>query len=202
MTEFANHFDQIIDRTNTASTKWEKFAPDVLPMWVADMDFAAPSFILDGLRKRLDHPILGYTTRPDSLNLAFCNWLEHHFNWQIDPEWVVWIPGVVPGLNLSAQLLDKTAKLIIPTPVYHPFLDLAEHAQMSHALVPSYADSEGLWQWNWPGFEASNPQTQDMVMICNPQNPTGRVYTESELQQLAAFSDYKTQIDYPVFVST
>ena len=99
-------FEKLVDRRGSSSTKWEKFDSDVLPMWVADMDFAAPEFILDKIQERLAHPILGYTDRPDSLNEAFLLWLQKHFGWSIDEEWLVWLPGVVPGLNLGCRVLE------------------------------------------------------------------------------------------------
>lgn len=183
-------FEQVIDRHQTHSTKWQKFAPDVLPFWVADMDFAAPDFIMDALRKRLDHPILGYTTKPDSLTHAFQGWLEHHFNWAVPDEWVCWIPGVVPALNLSARTLPGGSEILIPTPVYHPFLDVAKNAGLGEIRVPMLADhrsKHGLWEMDWDAMaRAVNPETR-MMMISNPQNPTGRCYSSNELDQLADF---------------
>jgi cystathionine beta-lyase len=185
-------FDQVIDRHNTHSTKWQKFGPDVLPFWVADMDFAAPDFIMDALRARLDHPILGYTTRPDSLTHAFQGWLEHHFNWAVPDEWICWIPGVVPSLNLSARTLPSGSEILIPTPVYHPFLDVARHAGLGEIRVPMLADrstKHGLWEMDWDAMtQAVTPATR-MMMISNPQNPTGRCYSSNELDQLADFID-------------
>ena len=180
------NFDAIIERKNSQSTKWEKFAPDVLPFWVADMDFAAPDFILDALRERLDHPILGYTNRPESLNTAFQNWLNHHFDWSVPREWVVWIPGVVPALNLAARCLNPGEGLMIPTPVYHPFFDLAGNAGMQELRIPM-TRVHRHWEMDFDAMAAAlTPQTR-MVTICNPQNPTGRCYNEHELLQLAQF---------------
>jgi cystathionine beta-lyase len=180
------NFDQIIDRTHTNSTKWQKFPTDVLPMWVADMDFAAPDFVLRALRERLDHPIIGYTDRPKSLNIAFQQWLQHHFGWSVPDEWIVWLPGVVPALNLAARTLEANASLMIPTPVYHPFFDLAGHAGLQEIQVPM-AVNGGRWEMDWDAMhDAIEPSTR-MIMICNPQNPTGRSYTAAELSQLADF---------------
>ena len=95
---FAPGFDREIDRRNTHSSKWDKYAGrDVLPFWVADMDFPAPQLVLDPIRERLDHEILGYTRTPDSVVAAFQGWMQRNFNWTVLEEWLVWLPGVVPG---------------------------------------------------------------------------------------------------------
>ncbi len=183
-------FDQVIDRRNTQSTKWEKFDADVLPFWVADMDFAAPELILDALRQRLEHPILGYTSEPASLTEAFQRWLNHHYNWDVPAEWVAWVPGVVPALNLSARTLPTGSEIIIPTPVYHPFLDVAKNAGLQDIQVPMQVNKQPAgdkWQMDFDALaDALTPKTR-MLMICNPQNPTGRCYDTDELNQLAEF---------------
>jgi cystathionine beta-lyase len=179
-------FDQVIDRHNTQSTKWEKFAADVLPFWVADMDFAAPELILEALRRRLDHPILGYTTEPDSLTEAFQRWLVHHYDWDVPAGWVCWVPGVVPALNLSARTLSAGSEILIPTPVYHPFLAVASNAGLGEIQVPMQV-TNGKWHMDFDALtDALTPQTR-MLMICNPQNPTGRCYDTDELNLLANF---------------
>ncbi len=179
-------FDSVIERAGTSSTKWTKFAPDVLPMWVADMDFAAPSFVLDALRERLAHPVLGYTQRPDTLTAALQGWLAHHYHWHVPEEWIVWIPGVVPALNLACQLLPAERAIMMPYPVYHPFLDLAEHAGVTEQLVP-LAVEDRHWTMDFDAMDAARTDATAMVLICNPQNPTGRCYTETELEALAEF---------------
>lgn len=178
-------FDQIINRRDSASTKWQKFSEDVLPFWVADMDFAAPDFILDSLRERLAHPILGYTDRPATLMDAFLGWLQRHFDWQVPPSQVVFVPGVVPALNLATQTLQPGDHIIIPTPVYHPFLELADNARVSQTLVPMHAADN--WQIDIAAMQAAVQPNTRMVLICNPQNPTGRCYSHAELAQLADF---------------
>ncbi len=179
------NFDQLFDRSGTYSSKWSKFDKDVLPFWVADMDFAAPDFVLDAIRQRLDHPILGYTEEPDSLVASFQGWLAHHYNWQVPAEWVVWIPGVVPMLNLAARCVAPDGGILIPTPVYHPFLSLARHAGIEEVCVPMHADTN--WRMDFDAMAAALTPRTKMMMICNPQNPTGRCYAAEELAQLATF---------------
>ena len=95
-------FDSVLERKDSSSTKWLKYGDrDILPFWVADMDFASPDFILNALHQRLEHPIIGYTDVPNSLTEAFQAWLLHHFDWSVRPEWVVWLPGIVRVLALQ-----------------------------------------------------------------------------------------------------
>lgn len=182
-------FDRVVDRRQSSSSKWQKFGPDVLPMWVADMDFAAPDFVIDAIRARLEHPILGYTLKPPELIDAFLGWLEYHFAWTVDPDWLVWLPGVVPGMNLAAQM-QRDGALMIPTPVYHPFLEFAEHAGLHEIRVPmARTRKAGAVEWQMDierMQQAITPDTHTML-ICNPQNPTGRCYTYAELKELEDF---------------
>ena len=180
-----SQFDQLISRANTHSTKWTKFPPDVLPFWVADMDFAAPDFILNALRQRLDHPILGYTKTPASLTESFQGWLRHHYQWDVPAQWIIWTPGVVPQLNQAAQMLPPGSQLMIPTPVYHPFLALAEHAGLTDIRVPMLEQPQ--WGMDFEAMERAVTPATRSLMICNPQNPTGRCYDAAELSMLADF---------------
>ncbi|MEM7078442.1 MAG: PatB family C-S lyase [Pseudomonadota bacterium] len=190
------YFDRIIDRTESHSTKWQKFPPEVLPLWVADMDFAAPDFILDALKARLEHPILGYTDRPESLNGAFRGWLEHQFDWRVPADWIVWLPGVVPGINLTVQTLapGSRASILVPTPVYYPFLEVAEHAEVDEIRVPmqpgnqssgNALSDEGYWQMDAQALQAACRPDTRMLLLSNPQNPTGRCFLNAELDKLA-----------------
>jgi cystathionine beta-lyase len=183
----AYDFDRVIDRSGTDATKLQKYAgTDILPFWIADMDFAVPDFILDPLRERLEHPIIGYTKKPDSLTLALQNWLVHHYGWHVPEDWIVWLPGVVPGLNMAVNMLAADAQLLVPTPIYYPFLDLQENSGRRQIAVPLTLDN-GLWSMDFAGMnDALSPQTK-MVCIANPQNPTGRCYSLGELQALAGF---------------
>ena len=183
----AYDFDRVIDRSGTDATKLQKYAgTDILPFWIADMDFAVPDFILEPLRERLDHPIVGYTKKPDSLTLALQNGLVHHYGWQVPEDWIVWLPGVVPGLNMAVNMLAADAQLLVPTPIYYPFLDLQENSGRRQIAVPLTLDN-GLWSMDFARMnDALSPQTK-MVCIANPQNPTGRCYSLGELQALAGF---------------
>lgn len=175
------NFDQITDRRGTSSTKWDKYGDaDVLPMWVADTDFQVPPFILDAIRRRLDHGIIGYTNTPASLTEAFLGYAQRAFDWQIDPDWLFWLPGVVPGLNLAARAAGR--HLIIPTPIYYPFLAIADNCGLEEHRVPMIRDNG--WRLDMDALAALPPG--GIIMMASPQNPTGRVFTEAELSDLAA----------------
>ena len=184
-----------MDRRGTHASKWERYAGrDILPFWVADMDFPAAPFLLDALHKRLQHGILGYTETPESLTDAFLGWLDRHYGWRARPEWLVWIAGVVPGTNLAAaaSAMDASvalaASILIPTPVYYPFLSVPANVGMGSIEAPM-RQCEARWEMDFDAMEAAVDANTRMILIANPQNPTGRVYTEAELLQLARFAE-------------
>lgn len=179
--------DQVINRQGTQSTKWEKYADrDILPFWIADMDFASPDFVFQALQQRLEHPILGYTKTPDTLTEAFQGWLAYHFNWHVPEEWIVWLPGVVPGLNMAAHTLNCDQSIMIPTPVYYPFLEIGENSGLEQILTPLQLIN-GHWEMDIERMGDQLTKGTKMVFIANPQNPTGRAYTLDELTALAQF---------------
>ena len=183
----AYDFDVVIDRRNTNATKLQKYAgSDILPFWIADMDFAVPDFILEPLRERLDHPIIGYTKKPDSLTHAFQRWLAHHYGWQVPEDWIVWLPGVVPGLNMAVNMLGNDEQILVPTPIYYPFLDLQENTGRRQVAAP-LALNDGLWSMDLTAMADATTEQVKMVCIANPQNPTGRCYSLAELQALGEF---------------
>jgi cystathionine beta-lyase len=195
--EYSARFDEVIDRTSTSSSKWEKYAgQDILPFWVADMDFPAPEFVLAAVRERLEHEIIGYTRIPTTLVEAFQGWLQRTYNWTIPNEWLVWIPGVVTGFNLAARAVAQPGgSILIPTPVYYPFLEVPEHVSQTSVRVPlvrevtSTAAGEATehWAMDFDALQTAITPNTRLFMLCNPQNPTGRVYRKTELVKLADF---------------
>lgn len=178
-------FDSVLDRRQSYSSKWTKYGErDVLPFWVADMDFAAPDFLLEAVRERLDHPILGYTETPEPLIEAFIQWAKDRFNWTIHRDWLVWVHGVVPGLNLCIRSIgSRNDQILVPIPVYPPFLRLAENNDRI-MVTSSLVKENGRWLMNFDELESS-AQHCAVLAMCNPQNPTGRIYTQDELSELA-----------------
>lgn len=186
---FAGDFDRIIDRSDTSSSKWEKYAGrDILPFWVADMEFPAPAFVLDAIRERLTHEIIGYTRVPESLNTAFQSWLQRACNWTVPEEWLVWVPGVVPGFNLAARAVrEPGGAILIPTPVYYPFLSVPRNVGQESQTVALAPDEQGRWSMDFDALQHTVTGASRLMMFCNPQNPTGRVYSKAELTALADF---------------
>ena len=183
-------FDRLIDRRGTFSAKWDKYrGRDVLPFWVADMDFAAPQFLLDALAERVRHGILGYTRTPEPLVDAFRDWLKRNCDWEVAEDWLVWIPGVVPGLNLTAlAAAEPGGTILIPTPIYYPFLSVPDNA--GQRLIKAPMQREGRrWVTDWDLMEAAADRGTRLLMIANPQNPTGRVFTKAELEAFADFAE-------------
>lgn len=185
-------FDQEIDRRNTSSSKWEKYAgKDILPFWVADMDFATPEFILEAIQTRLAHAVIGYTRIPSSLVESFQGWLSRNYQWTVPEEWLVWVPGVVPGVNLTARAVaESNGAIIVPTPVYYPFLSVAANADQTGINVSLRRDG-ARWIMDFDAMQDALERHQGgrvrLLLLSNPQNPTGRVYTQSELVALADF---------------
>ena len=180
-------FDAVIDRRGTNATKLQKYeGRDILPFWIADMDFAVPEFILSALRQRLDHPIIGYTKKPQSLSRALQGWLAHHYGWQVPEDWIVWLPGVVPGLNMAVHMLADNQQILVPTPIYYPFLDLQANTGRPQVAVPLQL-VDGVWSMDFDAMTQAMNGEVKMVCIANPQNPTGRCYRLDELQALADF---------------
>ena len=175
-----------VDRTGTFCEKWEKYAGrDVLPFWVADMDLPMPPFVVDAIRQRLKHPVLGYTVAPRPVVEAFVDWLERRYAWRVSDEWLVWLSGVVPGFNLAAQAVAEAGtELVLPVPAYPPFFRVAERARLRGVFSPLLRHGD-RWEMDFDDLKAKIGQETAALLFCNPQNPTGRVYDRDELTALA-----------------
>ncbi len=177
-------FSTRLNRKNSDSIKWSRYRnTDVLPFWVADMDFATPKFVLDAIRHRLEHPILGYSDIPPELTQAFIQWALRHFNWSIQEEWVLWLPSVVGGLNVAVRAVGKEDDhCVIPIPIYPPFLTIPELNQRIPTLSNLILENN-RWVMDLNDIEKKTEQASTLL-ISNPQNPTGRAYSKTELQEL------------------
>ena len=177
-------FDAAVDRANSWSIRWERYAGrDVIPLWVADSDFRAPQAVLDAMAERLAHGVLGYTEPPQELREAIVERLARLYDWRIDPSWIVFLPGVVPGLHLAARRLPP-GHALVPNPVYQHLKRAPQVAGRALTEVP-LALQQGRWVWDEDALKASMRNDTALLFLCNPQNPGGTVFTRAELLRLA-----------------
>lgn len=178
-------FDRLIDRRGGDSLKWNKYAGrDVLPLWVADMDFAAPPALLSALERRIAHGCLGYPQPWPSLVDSVLDYLQRRYAWTIDPEWLVWLPGLVTGLNLACRAVEGS--VLTATPVYPPFLSAPRLSGRELIRAPLCL-SDGRWGWNFDAMEAALAPDTRLLLLCHPHNPVGRAWCQDELLELAGF---------------
>lgn len=177
-------------RANTDSQKWQKYAGrDILPMWVADMDFEVPPAIVEAIRARADHAIFGYARPLKSTVDAVIEMFERRHGWKIEPGWIVWLPGLVVGLNVTAQAFAQPGDEILSlTPVYPPFVTAPKNSGRVSVAVPFVANAAGTaWEIDWAALErAVTPRTK-LFFLCNPHNPLARVWRRDELERLSEF---------------
>ncbi len=178
-------FERVLDRTGGDSIKWNKYAGrDILPMWVADMDFAAPPAVQAALQKRLAQGCFGYTLPTPSLVDTVLAYLQREYAWQVEPEWLVWLPGLVTGINLACRAVDGT--VLTATPVYPPFLSAPRLSARPLVTVPLQL-SDNRWGWDFAAMEAAMTPDVRLLLLCHPHNPVGRAWDQAELLELAAF---------------
>jgi len=185
-----NAFHDCPDRRGTGSEKWDRWAGrDILPLWVADMDFRAPEVVLDALHARVEHGVFGYTADTPGFASALVAHLDALHGWSPEPGWIVGTPGVVTGLAITARLLAKDDDEILTfTPVYPPFLTLPGLAGRRSIRVP-LAQSATAWTIDWDRLESSVTQRSKLFWLCHPHNPTGTVFSREELLRLADFTE-------------
>ena len=181
-------FDTVPERRATDSQKWQKYAGrDVLPLWVADMDFKSPPAILDALHRRVDHGVFGYARPVRSTVDAVVAAMEQRYGWKIDPAWIVWLPGLVVGLNVTAQAFAEPGEEVLTVgPVYPPFSSAPRNSGRTPVSVP-WVQGRAGWELDWDALErAVTPRTR-LFYLCNPHNPLARVWRRAELERLAEF---------------
>lgn len=179
-------FDSITPRENTASLKWDRYRDqDVLPFWVADMDFKVAEPIQQAIEERVAHGIFGYTVAPDGLSESVIAHLQNEYQWQVNPEWIVWLPGVVTGLAISCRAFcDDGDEVVVNPPIYHHFYDSHEINRQTVVRVPLHK-IDNRWTYNMPAMEAAFNEKTRLMMMCSPHNPTGTVFTPNELNAVA-----------------
>jgi len=178
-------FERVIDRRGGDSSKWNKYAGrDVLPLWVADMDFTAPPAVLAALEKRIAHGCFGYAEPWPTLVASVLDHLERAYAWRVDPEWLVWLPGLVCGIHVACRAAG--GGVLTATPVYPPFLSAPRLSGRALVTVPLRLANE-RWTWDFAALEAALTPDTRLLLLCHPHNPVGRAWTAQELGELAAF---------------
>lgn len=184
------NFDEAVSREGTNCVKYdlrkETFgSDDLIPMWVADMDFKTPDFIISALRKRLGHEILGYSFRPSEYYASISSWLLKKHKWEVPHEWISFCPGIVPALNLCTLAFTRPGEsIIVQPPVYFPFFSAVEN-HGRNLIYNQLKEAGGRWEMDFESLVKSLTPETKMIIISNPHNPVGRTWSSDELVQLA-----------------
>ncbi len=180
-------FNQWIDRRHSDSLKWHKYGDrDVLPLWVADTDFRSPPCVIEAIKNRAEHGVFGYGDSPSGLIELALSRLAQRYNWQIQPDWIVLLPGIVCGLNLSVRAFTESNQATVaPTPIYPPFRASAKLANRAQRNLPLRLQED---RWVMDLDPALMQGNEKLLMLCNPLNPGGTVYRRAELQAQLAFA--------------
>lgn len=191
MSSPAFDFDTVPDRRHGDSLKWNRYGDrDVLPLWVADMDFAAPPAVLAALHARIDHGVLGYSQPWPSLTEAVLRYLEQNYRWTIREHWLVWLPGLVAGLNVACRAVGGEGDAVFTaSPIYPPFLTAPTHSGR-HAIHIPLVRNGARWDWDFAGTEALlRDSAARLLLLCHPHNPVGRVWRDEELTRIAELAE-------------
>lgn len=186
-------FDKIIERHGTGALKTDALRerygrPDLLPLWVADMDFETPAFIVDALKRRMEHPLFGYTVEPADYRPSIVDWLREHHNWEVRPEWLSYIPGIVKGIGMAINVfVAPDEKVIIQPPVYHPFRLTTLGNQRGIVYNPLRETADGSYEMDFDNLEKVVDDKCRLMIISNPHNPGGVVWPAETLRRLAEF---------------
>ena len=183
-------FDRIVPRRHTESIKWTYYDEDVLPMWVADMDFHSADPVVEALRARVDHGIFGYPCEPEELREVIVDRLKRRFDWSIEAESIVFIPNVYVGFHLAAHAVTQPGDgVLITPPVYFPILRVPKNARIRGQLSELICTDGPRYEVDFDGIERVLDGRSRLFILCNPHNPIGRVFTQGELEKLAAICD-------------
>ena len=183
------NFDEYVERRNTNSVKWdgtdEVFGTkDVLPMWVADMDFLSPPKVVEAIENRAKHGVYGYTLKNDAFYDSFVEWVEKRHEWRVKKGWIVATPGVVSAIALAILTFTKPGdEIVLQPPVYYPFFRTVEGLGRKMVFNPLKFE-EDRYTVNFDDLERKISDKTKMLLLCNPQNPTGRVFTKEELERM------------------
>jgi cystathionine beta-lyase len=180
-------FDEVIDRRKSESTKWYRYGPDVLPLWVADMDFICPEPVLRALQERVAHGVFGYPEVMPSLIEIIIQRLMRLYDWQVKPEDLVFMPGVVQGFHLGCHaFVNQDEAVLVQTPVYPPILRASKTTCILHQEMALNLNADGSYGLDIDLFERSFTDQTRLFILCNPHNPVGKVYCQDDLERIAA----------------
>ena len=183
-------FDTVIDRIGTASVKWDRYRDrDIIPLWVADMDFSSPPSVIEALQQRVGHGIFGYSHPPGGLVKVLLALLGGQYGRQVEEEWLVWLPGLVCGLNIACRAVGEADDDVITfTPVYPPFMSAPVLSRRSLVKVPLQL-GKGRWEMDLDELERALTPRSRLLLLCNPHNPVGRVWNADELNRVAELAE-------------
>ena len=209
------NFDEVIERRGTSCVKYDTFdracgTADLIPLWVADLDFRTPDFIIDAIKKRCEHEIFGYTFAPESYYNSIINWVHYKHQWDIRQEWISYIPGIVKGIGFVLQCFTQPGdKVIIQPPVYHPFRIVPENMRREVVYNP-LKRVNGIYEMDFEHLESIIDDRCKVLIVCNPHNPGGIVWKKETLEQLAEIcakhhllvisDEIHAEMNYPQFV--
>jgi cystathionine beta-lyase len=180
-------FDRVVDRRASDSNKWHKYPADVLPLWVADMDFASPPAVIAALRARVEHGFYGYLMDPNALPEVVAERVAKRYGWRVSPEAVVSVPGVIAGFNRALHALTSPGEgQLIQVPVYPPILRSPDNHGLRRDMHALTRGTDGRYTVDLDGFAAAMRDDTRVFLLCNPHNPIGRLYTRAELEGMAA----------------
>ncbi len=178
------NFDEVVDRTKSSCEKWDKYkAQDVIPAWVADMDFKSPPCVIEALKKRVDEGVFGYTDVDEPTYKAILSFLKRHYGWEIQKEWLVFTHGVVSSMNIACLSVD-TKSVMTTTPIYPHFIKAPLYAKKELITIPMI-EKEDRWTLDFEAIKQNILPACNLFMLCNPYNPAGTVFTRKELETLA-----------------
>ena len=190
-------FDKVIDRSGSGAVKTDALEnvygkEDLIPLWVADMDFETPDFIVEALKERLEHPVFGYTVQPEDYWPTVQRWISDHHGWDVECEWMTYIPGIVKGIGMAINaLLEKDEKVIIQPPVYHPFRLVPQKNGREVVFNPLRKRNDGLYEMDFDNLEKVCDDRCRMLILSNPHNPAGITWPRETLHKLAEFCHRK-----------
>ncbi|WLS77256.1 PatB family C-S lyase [Erwinia pyri] len=185
----ACNFNERIDRRHSDSLKWQKYGDqDVLPLWVADTDFRSPDCVIDALKQRVEHGVFGYGNPPAELTEVIIARLAERYQWAVEPEWLVFLPGIVSGLNLAVRAFTESHQgTLAPTPIYPPFRSSSALAKRTQRNAQMRLE-ENRWVMDLAALEPQMSGNEKLLMLCNPHNPGGTVYRRDELEAQLRFA--------------